>query len=90
MIDPSFAIDTLNLCLPHGFAGRADRIARQVGNELARLSIHHDVDIPMLQLPAVTVHGGESNQVIARRIAQAIHRQVSNTSLTQGQIHGAD
>jgi hypothetical protein len=76
--------------VPHGFAGRADRIARQVGNELARLSIHRDVEVSMLQLPAITVHGGESNSVIARRIAQAIHRQVSNTSLTQGQLHGAD
>lgn len=90
MADPSFAIDTLNLQLPHGFADRADRIARQVGNELARLSIHHDVDVPMLQLPAITVHGGESNQVIARRIARAIHRQISNTSTTQGHFHDAD
>lgn len=90
MADPSFAIDTLNLHVPHGFASRADRIARQVGNELARLPIYHDVEVPVLQLPAITVHGGESNYVIARRIAQAIHRQVINTSLTQGQIHGAD
>jgi hypothetical protein len=90
MADPSFAIDTLNLHVPHGFASRADRIARQIGNELARLPIYHDVEVPLLQLPAITVHGGENNSVIARRIAQAIHRQVINTSLTQGQIHGAD
>ncbi len=46
MTDPSFAIDTLNLHLPPGFADRADRIARQIGNELARFSIDHNVDIP--------------------------------------------
>lgn len=90
MTDPSFAIDTLNLHLPPGFADRADRIARQIGNELARFSIDHNVDIPLLQLPAITVHGGESNHVIARRIARAIHRQISHPSTTQGHHHGAD
>jgi hypothetical protein len=89
MADANVSIDKLNLQLPHGFASRADRIARQVGHELARLPTYHDVHIATLRLPAITVHGGESNQVIARRIAKAIHRQVNATHTTQGQTHGA-
>ena len=90
MDDPSFAIDTLNLRLPHGFANRADAIARQVGRELARWTIRDDAQVPMLQLPKITVYGGESNQVIAGRIAQSIYRQMNSASLKQGQVRGSD
>ena len=79
MIDPGITIDTLNLRLPNGFAHRADAIARQVGKELARLPVQRDVDLPVLHLPSINVSGGESNGVIARRIAQAIHRQINSS-----------
>ena len=90
MDDPSFAIDALNLRLPHGFANRADAIARHVGRELARWSIRDDAQVSTLQLPRITVYGGETNQVIARRIAQSIHRQMNNANVKQGRTHGAD
>jgi hypothetical protein len=88
MDGPSLAIDKLNLRLPHGFANRADAIVRQVGRELARWPITGDAQVPQLQLPKIMVNGGESNQAIARRIAQEIHSQMNNTSLKQGQSHG--
>ena len=90
MDDSIFAIDTLNLRLPRGFANRADAIARYVGQELSRGAIRDDVQVSKLQLPRITVHGGETNQVIARRIAQSIHRQVINANLKQGPNRGAD
>ena len=87
---PYFTIDTLNLRLPAGFAHRADAIARQVGRELARRPISGNVQLATLQLPQIAVYGGESNQAVARRIAQSIHRQIHRTSLNQGLTHGAD
>ena len=84
MDDPSFAIDTLNLRLPTGYGHRAEFIAREVGRELSRLPVRHDVQLPAINVPGVQVHGGESDRVIAQRIAQAIHRQVAgvNTATT--------
>ena len=76
MEDSNFAIDTLNLHLPAGYGQRAEFIAREVGWELSRLPLQHDVRLPVIDLPKVQVHGGESDRVIARRIARAIHQQV--------------
>lgn len=76
MDDASFAIDTLNLRLPAGYGHRAEFIAREVGRELSRLPLQHDVRLPAIDLPKVQVYGGESDRVIAQRIAQAIHQQV--------------
>ena len=87
---PYFAIDTLNLRLPAGFAHRADAIARQIGRELARRPIWGNVQVATLQLPNIAVYGGESNQAVARRIAQSIHRQMNQTTLNQGLTHDAD
>jgi hypothetical protein len=84
MIDPGITIDTLNLRLPQGFAERADAIARRVGKELARLPVQRDVNLTVLQLPSINVNGGESDGVIARRIARAIHRQINNTPVKTG------
>ena len=89
MDDSSFAIDTLNLRLPEGYDHRAEFIAREVGQALSRLPVQHDVQLPAVNVPAVQVHGGESDRVIAQRIAQAIHRQVVGSN-TAPQFHAAD
>jgi hypothetical protein len=77
MDEPSFLIDTLNLRLPAGYRHRAEFIARQVGRELSRLPVQQDVQLPVLNLPGVRIYGGESDRVIAGRIAMAIHQQVA-------------
>lgn len=77
MDDSSFAIDTLNLRLPADYHHRAEFIAREVGQALSRLPLRRDVQLPALSVPSVQVHGGESDRVIAQRIAQAIHRQLA-------------
>jgi len=88
MIDPGITIDTLNLRLPQGFADRADAIARRVGKELASMPVHRDVILPVLQLPNISVSGGESDGVIAQRIAKAIHRQIIISSLASNNRGG--
>ncbi len=76
MQDTNWTIDTLNLHLPGGFAHRADAIARQVGRELARLALDRRVELARLDLPRIMLQGGETNFVIARRIAHAIRREI--------------
>ena len=84
MDDSDFAIDTLNLRLPAGYGHRAEFIARELGRALSRLPLQHDVQLPVINLPAVQVYGGESDPEIAQRIARAIHRQVVDTGTESG------
>lgn len=90
MDDSSFSIDTLNLRLPAGYSHRAEFIAREVGQALSRLSAQHDVQLPAVDVPAVQLYGGESDRMIAQRIAQAIHRQVVTAHHTAPKFHAAD
>ena len=73
----TLVIDDLNLRLPSGFGQRANGIARETARQLSRMPLAHDVSLNSLTVPPVRVAGGETNGVIARRIAQAIHTQVS-------------
>ncbi len=79
-------LDTLNLQLPQGFESRAAAIARETARELSRLPLTHSLDLRTLTVPTVHVTGGESDTLIARRIAVAIHRQIA-TAARQGADH---
>ncbi|MCO5977337.1 hypothetical protein [Ideonella oryzae] len=75
-------IDHLALQLPAGFEARAPRIARLLGEALARpehlggLTLARDAALPALRLPALPVQAGHSDAAIAQRLAQAVTAQV--------------
>ncbi|MCB1948925.1 hypothetical protein [Nitrosomonas sp.] len=70
------SIEQLNLKLPSGFEKRADAIARDVVRQLARMPVTQSLECKTLMVPRINVFNGETNQVIARRIAQSIHAQL--------------
>ncbi len=70
-------IDTLNLNLPSGFEERSNAIARETVRQLSHLSVAQSQQITTLNVPKIKLHGGEANGVIARRIAQAIQKQIN-------------
>jgi hypothetical protein len=72
-------IANLNIKLPPGFGRRADAIARGAARHLARLPIRTNVQLASLAVPKVSVQGGETDTVIARRIARAIHSQIKTS-----------
>jgi len=82
------AIDSLNIKLPPGFGRRANAIARGTARQLARLPVEDSIQLATLTVPRITIQGGETDTVIARRIARAIHRQI-RTSLRK-EIRHAD
>lgn len=73
-----FWIDHLNIRLPQGLEKRAGGIARNLGEQLARLpfSTVENLEIASLAISGITVSGGETDAVIAGRIALAIHQQI--------------
>lgn len=74
---PQLSIDSLNLHLPGGFGGRAAAIARETSRQLSKLPITRSVHLDRVNIPRLRLQGGETNGVIARRIAQAIHKQIT-------------
>ena len=70
-------IDTLNLNLPSGFEERSNAIARETVRQLSHLSVVQSQQIATLNVPKIKLYGGEANGVIARRIAHAIQKQIS-------------
>ncbi|SET07331.1 hypothetical protein SAMN05216326_11124 [Nitrosomonas marina] len=69
-------IEKMNLKLPRGFEKRADAIAREVARQLARMPLTQSYEYKTLMVPGVVIFNGETDQVIARRIAQSIHGQL--------------
>lgn len=69
-------IDHLNLSLPSEFQGRANAIAREAVRQLGTLNLDRSATIGSLNVPPIMLQGGESDQVIARRVAGAIRRQL--------------
>lgn len=71
-------IDRFDLRLPEGFEKRADAIARHVAKQLSRLpvALSGDIDMPSIRVDRLKVTAGETNTVIARRIAGAIQQQI--------------
>lgn len=78
-------IDRLNLRLPAGYEARAEAIARRVGRELAGLSVAGDLHLASLEVPRVRLAGGETDAVIARRIARAVRGRI--TEAADGGVH---
>jgi len=69
-------IERLRLRLPREQAARASRIARLLGEELARLDWPAG-RLESLRLPPLPLSPHGSDRQIARRIAQAIQAQVN-------------
>ena len=84
----NITIDTLNLKLPPGLGRRANTIARATARQLAQLPIRTSARLGNITAPRVVLQGGETDTVIARRIARAIHRQIK-TSRRKGSPHVA-
>ena len=80
----TIAIDSLYIKLPSGFGRRADAIARGAVRHLARLPVRTSVHLASLEAPKVSVQGGETDAVIARRIARAIHSQIKTSGRKGG------
>jgi len=77
-------IDSLNLRLPSGFEGRADAIARETSRQLSKLPMGQSMQLERVNIPRLRLQGGETNGVIARRIAQSIHAQISAPTVSAG------
>ncbi|MCB1985618.1 MAG: hypothetical protein H6940_12175 [Burkholderiales bacterium] len=71
-----YNIEQLNLSLPPGYERRADAIARGVAKQLARMPVAQSFELKALTIPKVNIFNGETDQVIARRIAHSIHAQL--------------
>jgi hypothetical protein len=79
MSSDSYSIDLLNIRLPGSMQARADRIARSTAEALSGLEPGLSVNVRSLDIPAVRVSHGESDTIIARRIASSIHSSLSRT-----------
>jgi len=79
-------IDNFNIKLPPGFGRRANAIARATAGQLARLPIRASARLATITAPRVVLQGGETDMLIARRVARAIHRQIK-TSCRKGIGH---
>ncbi len=76
----SFRIEHLNLQLPPGFAPRADRIGRQLAEQLSRLPLSSSVTLQRLALPPVTLQAGETDTALVKRLAREVHAQLSSAA----------
>jgi hypothetical protein len=72
-------IDILNIKLPPGFGRRANAIARATARQLAHLPIRASARLATVTAPRIVLQGGETDTVIARRVARAIHRQIKTS-----------
>ena len=82
----TISIDNLNIKLPPGFGRRANTIARATARQLAQLPIRDGARLGSIAVPRIVLQGGETDTVIARRVARAIHRQI-RTSRRKGIRH---
>ena len=83
---PRIHIDALNIRLPEGFHHRADAIARHTARHLSHMPVPEGADIARLSVPAVSLSGGETDGVVGRRIARAIHAGIRRE--VRGNVHG--
>jgi len=79
---PTLAIERLNLRLPTGYGRRANAIARETVRQLATMPLSNSLDRAALHVPAVRVAGGETDRVIAQRIARTIHGQLCGAQVS--------
>ena len=66
-------IDKVNLSLPPGFELRANNIGRLFAEQLARLPITASLNIDRLSIPPLHIQPGETDRVIAQRLAHTVH-----------------
>ncbi len=84
MSSDSYSIDLLNIRLPGGMQARAGRIARSTAEALSGLEPDRSFNVRSLDIPTVRVSHGESDSMIARRIALSIHSSLSRTQGSGG------
>ena len=70
---PQLTIDRLRLQLPAGFQSRANAIARAVARHLAALPLLSSARVERLAVTGGELQPGETDAVIALRIAGQIH-----------------
>ena len=74
----------MDIRLPRGYRGRAENIGRLTARALASMSLPPGARIERMDLPAVRVNRGETDGVIARRIAGAIGAQLRGGGGSEG------
>jgi len=77
-------LDALNLALPARLRGRAESIARQAARQLGEMPLPASLALDTLNVPALRLGGGESDAVIAWRIARAIHAELGLRAAAAG------
>lgn len=70
-------MDRLMLRLPETWRGRETRLVRLIGRELGQLPFAGSIERTALALPPMLAREGESDLSLARRIAGAIHRELT-------------
>lgn len=83
MSNTDLDIEHLNLRLPHQFSHRANGIGREVVKQLANIEVSHSIQIGRLDLPKIQMQGGETNQLIARKIVNSVQKQITQ-QINQG------
>ena len=73
-------IDRLRIGLPAGMESRADRVARLVGEELAKTRPAAGGRIESLALGRIEMPAGATDRQWAARIAGAIHQRIGGPS----------
>lgn len=76
MSGDSYSIERLNIRLPSGMQTRADRIARSTAEALSHIEPDRSVSQPTINVPVVRIQPGETDFVIARRIAASINASI--------------
>ena len=78
MSNSDLIIEHLNLRLPEQFSSRANGIGRELVRQLGKIDMSYSIQLSRLDLPTLSVYGGESNQVIARKIASSVKQQITH------------
>lgn len=73
----SVSIQRMDIRLPGSFKHRADGIARRAATELSHMGIERSLRLDRIDLPALRINGGETDAIIAHRIARAIHGHIT-------------
>jgi hypothetical protein len=76
-------IEHFNLRLPQQLSGRANGIGREVIKQLASINASRSIQFSRLDLPKLTIQGGETNQVIARKIVNSVQQHITQ-QINQG------
>ena len=69
-------IQRMDIRLPAGLKHRANGIARRAVAALSQLNVGQSAQLERLDLPVLKINGGETDAIIARQIAIAIHAQL--------------